>query len=163
MEIVLRAAAVYLFLLVVFRLAGKRTLGEITTFDFVLLLVISAAMNQALLPEDHSLTGSFLTVLTFVGLDIGFTLLKRRSARLDRLLEGAPVVIVEDGHPIRARLEEEEIDEEEILVSARENHGLERMDQIRYAVLETSGSISIIPKEAHPSRSGPAHRRRTKT
>lgn len=149
---ILRAALLYLFLLLVFRLAGTRILGRITTFDFVLLLVISETTGQALVAEGH-LTAALLAILTLVGLDICLALAKQRWALLDRWLEGAPLVLVEDGRPIQERMEREQIDANEILCSAREHHGLERMDQIRYAILERSGAISIIPR-SHDSQAG---------
>ena len=153
MDTILRAAAIYLFLLLVFRLAGKRTLGESTTFDFVLLLLIAETTQQAIVAEDASLTASFLAILTLIGLDILFALLKARWKRLDRWLEGMPMIIVENGRPLRDRMKQEYVDEDDVLTSAREQ-GLERMDQIRYAVLERSGSISIIPEPGESKRAG---------
>jgi uncharacterized membrane protein YcaP (DUF421 family) len=150
LQTILRATILYSFLLLVFRLAGNRILGKITTFDFVLLLVISETTGQVLVAEEHSLAAAFLAILTLIGLDIGFTLLKLRWRRLDRWLEGSPLILVESGRPLRARMRREQIDDDDILASARERHGLERMDQIRYAVLERSGAISIVP-EAPPS------------
>ena len=150
---ILRAALLYLFLLLVFRLAGTRILGRITTFDFVLLLVISETTGQALVTEGH-LTAALLAILTLVGLDIGLALVKQRWVLLDRWLEGAPLVLVKDGRPIHERMERVQIDANEILCSAREHHGLERMDQIRYAILERSGAISIIPERSQDSQAG---------
>jgi uncharacterized membrane protein YcaP (DUF421 family) len=144
-DTILRAGAVYLFLLLVFRLAGKRTLGESTTFDFVLLLLIAETTQQAIVAEDASITASFLAILTLIGLDILFAVLKARWKNLDRWLEGMPLIIVENGRPLRDRMKQEYVDEDDVLTSAREQ-GLERMDQIRFAVLERSGSISIIPE-----------------
>jgi uncharacterized membrane protein YcaP (DUF421 family) len=142
---ILRAALLYLFLLLVFRLAGTRILGRITTFDFVLLLVISETTGQALVADGH-LGTALLAILTLVGLDIALALAKQRWAVIDRWLEGTPLVLVENGRPIRERMQRQQIDESEILCSAREHHGLERLDQIRFAILERSGAISIIPE-----------------
>jgi uncharacterized membrane protein YcaP (DUF421 family) len=147
---IVRAAVLYLFLLLVFRLAGTRILGRITTFDFVLLLVISETTGQALVAEGH-LAAALLAILTLVGLDIALALAKQRWALLDRWLEGTPLILVEDGRPLQERLERQQIDASEILCSAREHHGLERMDQIRYAILERSGAISIIPRRDNGS------------
>jgi len=145
---VLRAAAIYAFLLVVFRLSGKRSLSQITTFDFVLLLIISEATQQALLGDDFSVTNAFVVILSLIGLDIGLSLLKQRFPRLDRWIDDVPLLIVEDGRPIKERMEKARIDESDVLTSARALQGLEWMDQIKYAVLERSGGISIIPKQA---------------
>jgi uncharacterized membrane protein YcaP (DUF421 family) len=147
MDSVLRAAAIYLFLLIIFRMAGKRTLSDVTTFDFVLLLIVGEATQQALLGEDFSLINAFLVILTLIGIDIAISLVQQRWPWLDKWIEGVPLVIVEHGQPLRDRLKRVRVSEEDILVAARERQGLARMDQIQYAVLERSGGISIIPKQ----------------
>jgi uncharacterized membrane protein YcaP (DUF421 family) len=146
MDSVLRAAAIYLFLLVLFRIAGKRSLSEATTFDFLLLLIIGEATQQALLGEDFSLTNAFLVILTLIGIDIAMSLWEQRWPRLGKWFEGVPLVIVDHGQPLRERMRRVRVNEAEILTAARERQGLSRMDQIQYAVLERSGGISIIPK-----------------
>lgn len=146
MESVLRALAVYVILLLVFRLSGKRTLSQVTTFDFVLLLIIAEATQQALLGQDYSITNFFLVVCTLLGMDIGLSVLKRTWPRLDLVLEGQPLIIVDNGRPLQEVMDKARVDQDDILTAARELHGLERMDQVKYAVLERSGGISIIPK-----------------
>ena len=148
MDSVMRAVAVYVFLLVLFRVAGKRSLAEITSFDFVLLLVFSEAIQQALIDDDNSLTNGFLVILTLVTMNIGLSLWKLRSPRLDRLLDDVPLIVVEDGRPLKDRMNKARVDETDVVQAARQLQGLERMDQIKYAVLERSGGISIIPKQA---------------
>ncbi|MCC6628606.1 MAG: DUF421 domain-containing protein [Chloroflexi bacterium] len=148
MDSVIRAIAVYAVLLLIFRIAGKRSLAQISTFDFVLLLIISEAIQQALLGNDSSMTNALLVVVTLVGLDIGLSLIKQRSQQLEKVVDGMPVVLLADGKPIKERMDKERVDESDILVAARSIQGLERLDQIKYAVLEQSGGISIIPKEA---------------
>jgi uncharacterized membrane protein YcaP (DUF421 family) len=143
---VIRAIFVYLFLLLVFRIAGKRTLTQITTFDFVLLLIISEAAQNALVGENQSMTHAALLIVTLVSADVGLSFWKQKSRKLEKWLEGVPTVIVEDSKPLKDRMEKSRVDESEILAAARMQQGLERMDQIRYAVLERSGGISIIPK-----------------
>lgn len=146
MESVLRGAAVYLFLLIVFRLAGQRTLAQITTFDLVLLLIISEAIQQALIGNDNSMTNAGLIVLTLAGLNVALSVLKQRSKRVERVLEDVPLVLVSEGRILKERMDKVRVDEDDILEAARSLHGLERLDQIRYAVLERSGDISIIPQ-----------------
>ena len=148
MSSVIRAAAIYFILLIIFRIAGKRTLSETTTFDFVLLLIVSEAVQQAMIDNDSSLTNAVLIVVTLVGLDVAFSLLKRSSRRLDRIVEGASVVLVAAGRPLAERLRKERVEEEDILEAARKLQGLGRMDEIEYAVLEPSGAITIIPRRA---------------
>lgn len=151
METVIRGAVVYLVLLIVFRISGKRSLAQVTTFDFILLLIIAETIQQALLGGDDSLTNAFLLVLTLVGLDIALSLIKGQSQTLEKLLDDVPLVLVEDGKPLQERLKKSRVDESDILSSARMNQGLESMDQIKYAVLERSGGISVIPKQKEAS------------
>jgi uncharacterized membrane protein YcaP (DUF421 family) len=145
MESVLRATAVYVFLLVLFRLSGKRTLARVTTFDFVLLLIISEATQQALVDGDNSMTNAFLLVATLVALNILFSEIKQRFKGAERVLDGLPLLLVEHGNLLHDRMAKERIDEDDVLDAAREHHGLERLEQIKYAVLERNGKISIIP------------------
>jgi len=146
MDAILRGFIMYLFLLVLFRIAGRRTLGQMTNFDFVLLLIISEATQNAMIGNDFSVTNGILVILSLVGLDIGFSILKQRFPILNRHLDGLPLVLVDQGRPVQELMRKTRVDEEDILFSAREKHGLERMEQIKYAVLETNGGISIIPK-----------------
>lgn len=147
MDAVLRAVAVYLFLLAVFRIIGKRSLAQITTFDFVLLLIIGEATQQGLLGDDFSVTNAFLVILTLLGMELLLTYLKQRSPKMDQILDGVPLVIVEDGTPLKDRMDRVRVDEADILQAARELQGLEQMDQIKYAVLEKSGGITVVPHQ----------------
>ena len=147
MDSVLRAAIIYIALMIIMRLAGKRSLAQITTFDFVLLLIIGEATQQALLGQDFSLTNAIIVIVTLVALDIGLSWVKRHSKVLDKVLDDVPLVIVEDGVALKDRMAKARVDEEDVLNAARHLQGLERLDQIRYAVLERSGGISIIPKK----------------
>ena len=146
MDLVIRGTAVYLFLLLIFRLSGKRSLRNVTTFDFVLLLIVAETTQQALVGEDYSLTGAFILIVVLVGLDILLSLLKRASPRVDRLLEGQPLVVLRDGVPLTARMHVERIDDEDILSAARETRGIDRLDDIERAILEKNGAISIVPR-----------------
>lgn len=145
MDSVIRGLVVYVFLLVVFRLAGKRTLSQATPFDLVLLLIISETTQQAMVDGDHSMTNAFLLIVTLVGTSILLSLVKQRSPAIDRLLEGQPLVLVDRGRLLTDRMAKVRVDENELLEAARQLHGLERIDQIHFAVLERSGEISIIP------------------
>lgn len=146
MQSVFRAAAVYFILLLVFRLAGNRSIGQMTAFDFILLLIISEATQQALITSDYSIVNAFVIVVTLVGLDIMMSLWKQRSDRVARILEGVPVVLIENGELHRDRMEKERVDEADILHAAREKQGLERLDQIKHAVVEITGGITVVPK-----------------
>jgi uncharacterized membrane protein YcaP (DUF421 family) len=146
MESVIRPALVYLFLLLLLRLTGKRTLAQITSFDFVLLLIISEATQQALIGEDNSMINGAIVVSSLIGINILMSLLKQRYKWVDRLLDDIPLVIVADGKPLKDRMDKARVDEEDVLDAAREVHGLEHMEQIRHAILERDGKISIIPR-----------------
>jgi uncharacterized membrane protein YcaP (DUF421 family) len=146
MESVIRAAVVYFVLLVVFRLAGNRSIAQLTPFDFILFLIISESIQQAMITTDYSMTNAFLLVITLVGLDIMMSLWKQRSERVEKLLDGVPVLIMRDGNLLQDRMKRERIDEADILATAREAHGIERLDQLEHAVIETTGGISVIPK-----------------
>lgn len=145
MNPVIRGVAVYLFVYIIFRILGKRALAEITTFDFVLLLIISETTTDALIGEDYSLTASFIMVSTLVGVDLLLTLIKGKWTFFERIADGSPIVILDRGVPLVKRMKKTKVDEEDILEAARQAHGLEKLSQIKYAVLEKDGSISIIP------------------
>ena len=148
MDSIVRGAVVYLILLVLFRISGKRSLAQTTTFDFVLLLIVAEAIQQAMIDNDNSMINAFLVVLTLIGIDIGLSLLKGKSRTLEKLVDDVPLVIVEDGRVLKERMAKARVDETDVLVAARELQGLERIDQIKYAVLERSGGISVVPKQA---------------
>lgn len=146
MEIIIRSVTVYAIVWLIFRISGKRTLKDLTTFDFVLLLIISECTQQALIGQDYSITGAGLAIATLLAVDIGLSLLKHRFSKVEKVLDNVPVILIEKGKMHNERLHKERIDEGDILASAREGYGIARLDQIDYAILETNGAISIIPK-----------------
>ncbi len=146
MDAVMRAVVIYLGLLVVFRMTGNRSLAQITVFDFVLLLIISEAAQNGLVGNDYSVTNSLLLIVTLFTLDIGLSLIKGKLPKLERLVEGVPVLLVRDGEPLRDHMEKSQVDEQDILEAARKLRGLERMEQVKYAVLERDGEITVVPK-----------------
>ncbi len=146
MDAVLRATAIYLFLLVLMRIAGRRTLAQMTPFDLVLLLIVAEATQQGLLGNDFSVTNAFLVITPLIGLDVLVTSLTHRSQWLDRWVNSLPIVLIQDGEVLDDRLDKARVDKEAILEQARATQGIERMEQIKYAVLERGGGISIIPR-----------------
>jgi uncharacterized membrane protein YcaP (DUF421 family) len=147
MESVIRGLVVYVFLLLIFRIAGKRTLSENTNFDLVLLLIISETTQQAMVDNDHSITNGFLLILTLIGASIGLSLLKQRFPAVEQWLEGTPLVIIENGKVLADRMDKTRVDEADILEAARSLRGLERLEQIKYAIVERNGDITIVPAE----------------
>lgn len=146
METFFRALVIYAALMLVLRGSGKRSLAQITSFDFVLLLILGESTQQALIGEDFSITTGVLLVGSLVGIDMTLSFLKEQSASLATWLEGRPLVIVSEGQPLHERMRKSRVDLGDVLAAARERQGLERLDQIKYAVLERSGGISIVPK-----------------
>jgi uncharacterized membrane protein YcaP (DUF421 family) len=144
MDAVLRAAAIYLALMVLFRIAGRRSLGELTSFDFVLLMIIGEATQQALLGDDFSITNALLVIVTLIAIDVGFSLAKRRSRKLGLLIDGGPTVIVENGVFLKQRMYEARVEEDDVMQAARLGQGLEHVEQIKFAIIERNGQISII-------------------
>lgn len=144
MDAVFRAVAVYAFLFVLFRITGKRSLAQITVFDFVVLLIIAEATQQAMLGNDFSVTNALIVVSTLIAIDLVLSLVARRSTLVEKLTEGVPLVLVEDGKVHHNRIAKSRLSVDDILEAAR-SHGLERMDQVKYVVLERSGELSIVP------------------
>jgi uncharacterized membrane protein YcaP (DUF421 family) len=146
MDSIIRGALVYVIMLFIFRMAGKRTLASIDTFDLVLTLIISETLQQALINDDNSMTNALLLVLTLVGLDILLSLLKDRVPALGRVLDSTATVVVKGGKMQHESLKKERVDESDLLSSARLHHGISTLAEIDYAVVEKSGEISIVPK-----------------
>ena len=145
MDPVTRALCIYLFLMVIFRLLGKRSLSQITTFDFLLLLIIGEATQQALLGSDFSITNALIIIMALVGLDILLAVFKGKSKTFEKVAEGVPLIIVADGKELEERMKHAGVDAGDVLEAARATHGLERLEQIKYAIQERDGAISIIP------------------
>ena len=146
MDAIARTLATYLFLLLIFRVAGKRTLAESSNFDFVLLLIVAESTQQALLGDDFSVTNALLIITTLFVVDLTATWLKSRSPRFDRLIDGLPVILIERGEILRHNLDEHRINLDDILEEARRARGIKRLDEIDYAVLERTGRIAVIPR-----------------
>jgi uncharacterized membrane protein YcaP (DUF421 family) len=148
MESVLRGAATYLFVWVIFRLAGKRTLAQITTFDAVLLLIISETTQAGLIDDNNSLTNSILLIMTMLGIDVALSHVKQLFPALERVMDGVPLVILDSNGIKQDYMDKERVNKEDILHAARDLQGLANIDEIEYAVLEQTGDITIVPKEA---------------
>jgi uncharacterized membrane protein YcaP (DUF421 family) len=146
-DAVLRAVSIYLILMLLFRISGKRTLGQVTTFDFVLLLVVGEATQQALLGEDFSITHATVVITTLIGLDRASDYFSWRFGPFKRVTESVPVVLLEDGRLLQDAMAKEHVSEDDIMSAARSTRGLESLEQIKFAVMETSGGISIVPRD----------------
>ena len=148
MDSVLRAAFIYFFLLIVFRIAGRRTLSEMTTFDFVLLLIIGEATEPVLLGDDPSVIHAAVVIITLLSLNIAMSLIKERFKFMEKLMDGVPTIIVEHGRLMQERMDTARVSKDDVMEAARRMHGLERLEQIKYAIVEVSGGITIVPQES---------------
>jgi uncharacterized membrane protein YcaP (DUF421 family) len=148
MESILRGAATYLFVWIIFRLAGKRTLAQITTFDAVLLLIISETTQAALTDDNNSFTNSILLILTMLGIDVALSHVKLRFPAVEKVMDGVPLVILDSAGLHHEYMDKERVNKDDILHAARELQGLANLDEIQYAVLEQTGDITIVPKQA---------------
>ncbi len=124
---------------------GKRSLSESTTFDLVLLLIISEVTQQALVGHDYSLTGAFILIVTLITTDLIFSLLKENFPLFGKVTEGLPLIIVDEGKPLPKRMRKSKVSEDDVLEAARMRFGLQKMKDIKYAILEKSGDITIVP------------------
>jgi uncharacterized membrane protein YcaP (DUF421 family) len=146
MDLVFRALVLFGGVSVLLRVVGRRELAEMEPLDFILLIVLGDAIQQGLTQDDYSVTGALITISSIAAIQVIVGYLAFRSKAVRRVLEGEPIVLVESGRPIeknlkRARIAQDEL-EEEVRLSQ-----MSSLDQVAWAVLETSGKISIIPKK----------------
>ena len=146
MDVVLRALALYVFLLFLFRTAGKRAFAQTTVFDLVLLFVISEMAGPVILGGDHSFSGGAVAIATLVTVDVAFSLAKQRSSLVDRFVDGVAIYVMRGGRLDREAMTRERVGEDDILAAARQNQGIDSLDRIDDAVLERGGQISVIPR-----------------
>jgi uncharacterized membrane protein YcaP (DUF421 family) len=142
--IVARSALVYLALFLGLRLAGKRELGQMTVFDLVVVLLIANAVQNSMVGPDFSVQGGILAAVVLLVLNRVVALLRLQGNRWGRLIEGTPTVLIEDGELIQPHLKKEGMERQELEMVVRE-HGIESLEKVKLAVLETDGSVSIVP------------------
>jgi uncharacterized membrane protein YcaP (DUF421 family) len=145
MDIVLRGIVIFAFLYVLMRLIGRRELSTLEPFDLILLIILGDAVQQGLTQDDYSLTGAMLAVGTIALLQIGISYTSFRFPRLRPFLDGQPLVIVQDGKPIDRTMRRERITLADVAEAARKQN-IASLDEVKWAVMETSGSISFIKK-----------------
>lgn len=150
METVLRALAIYAAILIMTRISGRRTLSQVTVFDFVLVLLIAETAQNAMVGEDGSMTNVIVLISTLILTDVLLSLAKAKAHWLNLLIDGAPTVLMRDGTPDLRAMQRSRVTIEDILQWARMQHGLSQIEQISGAVLESSGTISIIPSQPGP-------------
>jgi uncharacterized membrane protein YcaP (DUF421 family) len=147
MESVLKAIVLYVVLMVLLRtIPGRRTLGEMTAFDLLLLLIVGDITQESLVGDDASLAGVILVIGTFVMIDVGLSVLKRCFTTLSHWIDGVPTVLCRDGELDEEALRKARIQKDDILAAAREYQGIDRCEDIKLAMLEANGKISIVPR-----------------
>lgn len=147
MEIVVRALVVFVFLWFVTRVVGRSTLGELSTFQLVLFVTMGDLVQQGVTQQDYSVTAAVLAVGTFTLATIALTWTNARFPRSRAVVHGIPVVLVAGGEPAYEVMRRERVSVDDLLESARQ-HGIERVRDVRLAVLETNGQISFFTEDA---------------
>jgi uncharacterized membrane protein YcaP (DUF421 family) len=146
MDIVIRAAIAYAFITFVLRVMGRRELSSLGPSDLVLVVVLGDLVQNGVTQADQSVTGMFIAISTFAMLTVAMSVLTFKSRRAQTLIEGQPLILVEDGMPIAKNLRTERLRVDDIAEEARAQ-GIETIDEIKWCLLETSGSMSFIKKQ----------------
>lgn len=145
-ELVLRGTIIYFFMFIIMRIWGKKHLGEVTAFDFILLLFISEAVQNSLIEDDKSIFGGMIVILTFLLWSTIINKLSYRSRKLEHIFDGSPKVLIKDGviqEDVRRR---EEITDQELYKALREE-GVMDLNKVKQATIETNGHISIVQEQ----------------
>jgi uncharacterized membrane protein YcaP (DUF421 family) len=144
-ERAVRAIIVYVFLLVLFRIFGRRELGQLTGFDIIVLLTVSNILQNAMIGNDNSVTGGIVGAAVLLAANLTLALIVFRSRRAERLVEGTPKILIHDGQLQSAQIRTELLTEQDLL-SAVHREGLDSFSEVRLAIAEPNGMISIIPR-----------------
>jgi len=143
----IRAAVVYILLIGLLRLTGKREIGQMTPFDLVLVLLVANAVQNAMVGSDDSLTAGLISACVLFGLNYAFGRLQAKNHFFRRMLVGNPVILIHEGRLVTDHLRRENVTEDDLLEQMRE-HGIAHLDDVAEAILETDGSVSFITREA---------------
>jgi uncharacterized membrane protein YcaP (DUF421 family) len=145
MDLVIRAAVIFFFIFLVTRIAGRRELSSLEPFDVILLVVLGDLVQQGITQSDESVTGTLIVISTITLLSVGVSWLSFRSGRLRLVTEGEPIVLVQDGDVIERNLRRERLTRGDLEEEARQQQ-VSSLGDIRWAILEKDGTISVIPK-----------------
>jgi uncharacterized membrane protein YcaP (DUF421 family) len=143
MDIVLRAVAAYVFIIFMLRIIGRRELSSLGPADLVLLVVMGDLIQNGVTQSDYSVTGVFLAIATFAMLTVAMSFMTFKSKRLQTVVEGAPLILIQEGKPVERNLRAERLNVDEVAEEAR-GQGIESLDEIKWCVLEPSGKMSFI-------------------
>jgi uncharacterized membrane protein YcaP (DUF421 family) len=150
-ELAVRATAIYLAVLIALRVFGKRVVGQFTLIDLVLILLLANAVQPAMTGPDTSLTGGLVIIVTLILVNRAIALARARFPFIQRLVESTPTTLARDGAWVPGALEREELSEEDVIMALHE-HGLTDVSEVKLAVLEGDGMISVVPVD--PSKAG---------
>ena len=146
MDIVLRAAFAFFFIFFLTRIVGRRELSSLGPFDLIMLIVLGDLVQQGVTQSDYSVTGLVLAAGTIAVMQVGVSYANFRFRRLRTVLEGEPIVLIQDGRVLERNITRERLTREEVEEQARQSQ-IDSLDKVRWAVLEASGQISFIPKQ----------------
>ncbi|HLH25428.1 MAG TPA: YetF domain-containing protein [Chloroflexota bacterium] len=146
LEKIVRPLIVYVALLFLLKMFGKRELAQLNPFDLVVLLILSNTVQNAIIGNDTSLAGGLVGAFVLLLLNYVVVRYFYRHPRFEEFFEGEPTVLIENGHLVAAACDQQEITEPELLAALR-RQGYAEIDQVQQAILETSGAISVIPKQ----------------
>jgi uncharacterized membrane protein YcaP (DUF421 family) len=144
-DIVLRGIVVFVFLMVLTRVIGRRELSSLQPFDLILLIILGDAVQQGLTQDDYSLIGALLAVGTIALCQVLVSYVSYKFPRTRKVIEGAPIVVLQDGEVIERNLKRERLDIDDVAEAARQQ-GIDHLADVKWAVLETTGQISFIKK-----------------
>jgi uncharacterized membrane protein YcaP (DUF421 family) len=149
-ELVLRSVIIYAVFFIGLRIFGKRELGQFTIFDLVLVLLVANALQPAITGPDNSITGGVIIIIVLLLINRGIAMLRSVWPAFDHLVEPPPTVVCQDGKLLQKNLEKEGLSEDDVTMALRE-HGVDKVDACKLAVLENDGSISVISKDSPDS------------
>ena len=145
MDLVIRAAVIFCFIFLITRIAGRRQLSELEPFDVILLVVLGDLVQQGITQSDESVTGTLIVISTITLLSVAVGWLSFRSGPIRLITEGEPIILIHDGELVERNLRRERLTRGDLEEEARKQQ-VASLDQIRWAILEDDGAISIIPK-----------------
>jgi len=145
MDIALRAVVLYLFIIFVLRVTGRRELSSLSAVDLVLLIVLGDAIQQGLTQDDYSVTGAMIAVATIASLQVGTSYLSFRSERATHVLEGYPIVVIQDGELLDENLKRDRMTSDDVAEEMRMQQ-IGSFKDVQWAILETNGQISFVKK-----------------
>jgi uncharacterized membrane protein YcaP (DUF421 family) len=146
-EVAIRTAIVYLFLVVALRLAGRREVGQLSILDLVVILIIANGVQNAMVGENTTLAGGLISAATLLVLDRGLNALIRRNRQLAHILEGEPILLISGGRVLPDAMRRAQISREELDRAVRA-HGIGDASDVSLAILESNGSISVVPRDS---------------